>query len=51
MGGRAIIYYETQYKTDPEAATRICPSIAAPEARELCESELQYTIDAYASIE
>lgn len=50
MGGRAIIYYEMQYKTDPQAAEKVCPSVVDTSARDLCKKELQYTIDAYASI-
>lgn len=50
MGGRAIMYYEMQYKTDPQASSKVCPTVSNPEARELCIRELQYTIDAYDSI-
>ena len=50
MGGRAIMYYEMQYKTDQDASNKVCPTLKEDVARELCVRELQYTIDAYASI-
>ena len=51
MGGRAIMYYEMQYKTDQDASNKVCPTLKEDVARELCVRELQYTIDAYASID